>query len=175
MCLFQMHANMKIKDMDKRVKIILAVNITAIITMIYLIVAIKPEEVEVEVEEVEVEVKDTTTSEIIDDMELVLFALIWQESKGNENALNGNAIGILQITPIFVKELNRHGSNYSHSDALSFESSVNMWKTYQTLHNAEKSVKKAIFLHNPKGGDKYHNAVMDKYKFLKYYELNKNY
>lgn len=157
--------------MDKRVKIILSVNILAIIAVFLIILAIKPKKIGGAIETYPQ--IDTTTVSNTDDMELVLFALIWQESKGNENALNGNAIGVLQITPIFVRELNRHGFDYSHSDALSFEKSISMWKTYQTLHNATKSVKKAIFLHNPKGGDKYYNAVMDKYNFLKYYETKK--
>ena len=41
------------------------------------------------------------------DWELLKVAIIWQESKGNSNAIGGNGYGIYQITPIYVKERNR--------------------------------------------------------------------
>ncbi|NMB95737.1 MAG: lytic transglycosylase domain-containing protein, partial [Clostridiaceae bacterium] len=43
------------------------------------------------------------------DFELIELAIIWQESKGNPNPKysDGESEGILQITPIYVKEANR--------------------------------------------------------------------
>jgi len=43
------------------------------------------------------------------DFELIELAIIWQESKANPNPKysDGESEGILQITPIYVKEANR--------------------------------------------------------------------
>ena len=107
------------------------------------------------------------------DMELVLFALIWQESKGNTTAIYGEARGVLQITPIYIQEVNNcFKSDFKPSDALSFQKSVLIWKMFQDAHNPLKCPKKAILLHNPKAGNKYFNEVWDKYRMLKYYTEN---
>lgn len=107
------------------------------------------------------------------DMELVLFALIWQESKGNTTAIYGEARGMLQITPIYIQEVNnRFKSDFKPSDAFSFQKSILIWKMFQDAHNPLKCPKKAILLHNPKAGDRYFNEVWDKYRMLKYYTEN---
>lgn len=107
------------------------------------------------------------------DMELVLFALIWQESKGNTTAIYGEARGMLQITPIYIQEVNnRFKSDFKPSDAFSFQKSILIWKMFQDAHNPLKCPKKTILLHNPKAGDRYFNEVWDKYRMLKYYTEN---
>ena len=104
------------------------------------------------------------------DFELVTIAIIWQESKGNSNAVNNNAVGIFQITPIYVKEVNRIlGYNkFSHRNAFSDTLSHEMFKLVQEYYNKEKSVSKAIKMHNPTAGNWYYNQVLDKYLMLKY-------
>jgi hypothetical protein len=97
-------------------------------------------------------------------------ALIWQESKGNPKARNGDAVGILQITPIYVAEANRISKidTFVLSDRESVLKSLKMFEIVQSYHNPEKDMKKAIKLHNPTAGDKYYNSVMNYFKILKY-------
>ena len=102
------------------------------------------------------------------DWELLKVAIIWQESKGNSNAIGGNGYGIYQITPIYVKECNRilDTTKYRHSDVFIDSLANDMFEVVQSYHNTEKCPKKAIRLHNK--GDKYYQEVMDKYNMLKY-------
>lgn len=104
------------------------------------------------------------------DWELLKVALIWQESKGNPEARNGDAVGILQITPIYVAEANRiiKSNAYTLSDRESASESLKMFNVVQSFHNPEKDIKKAIKLHNPTAVDKYYQEVIDKYNMLKY-------
>ena len=66
------------------------------------------------------------------------------ESKGNPNALGkNNDRGILQITPILVKEVNRiSGLAYTHDDAWNPEKSIEMFyiitRKYCPEHDFEK-------------------------------------
>lgn len=102
------------------------------------------------------------------DWELLKVAIIWQESKGNLNAIGGDGYGIYQITPIYVKECNRilDTTKYKHSDAFIDSLANDMYEVVQSYHNKEKCPMKAIKLHNK--GDRYYNEVMDKFRMLKY-------
>ena len=102
------------------------------------------------------------------DWELLKVAIIWQESKGNSNAIGGNGYGIYQITPIYVKECNRilDTTKYRHSDAFIDALANDMFEVVQSYHNPKKCVKKATKLHNR--GDKYYQEVMDKFRMLKF-------
>ena len=102
------------------------------------------------------------------DWELLKIAIIWQESKGNSEAVNNNAVGIYQITPIYVKECNRilGYDKYKHIDAFVDFTANDMFEVVQSCHNPKKCIKKAIKLHNR--GDKYYQEVMDKFRMLKF-------
>jgi hypothetical protein len=104
------------------------------------------------------------------DWELLKTAIIWQESKGNPKARNGDAVGILQITPIYVAEANRISKidTFTLSDRESPLESLKMFEIVQGFHNPEKDIKKAIKLHSPTSGDKYYQDVIDKFRMLKY-------
>lgn len=104
------------------------------------------------------------------DWELLKTAIIWQESKGDLEAVNNNAVGLYQITPIYVKECNRIlGYNkYNHADAFDVSSANDMFELVQSYHNPKKSLKKAIKLHNPTAGDWYYNSIMNYMNLLKF-------
>ncbi len=106
------------------------------------------------------------------DFELIEFAIIWQESKANPNPKysDGESEGILQITPIYVKECNRIlGYNkYTLHDRRNPLKSHEMFLVVQNYHNPEKDVKKAVKLHNK--GKRYFEEVMDRYNCLKLYQ-----
>ena len=106
------------------------------------------------------------------DFELIELAIIWQESKGNPNPKHsdGKSEGILQITPIYVKEANRilGKSKYTLYDRKNPLKSHEMFLVVQNYHNPEKDVKKAVKLHNKAGW--YFEEVMDRYNCLKLYQ-----
>ena len=106
------------------------------------------------------------------DFELIELAIMWQESKGNPNPKHsdGKSEGILQITPIYVKEANRilGKSKYTLHDRKNTLKSHEMFLVVQNYHNHEKDVKKAVILHN--NGKRYFDEVMDRYNCLKLYQ-----
>ena len=106
------------------------------------------------------------------DFELIELAIIWQESKGNPNPKHsdGKSEGILQITPIYVKEANRilGKSKYTLHDRRNPLKSHEVFEVVQSYHNPEKDVKKAVILHN--NGKRYFDEVMDRYNCLKLYQ-----
>lgn len=106
------------------------------------------------------------------DFELIELAIIWQESKANPNPKysDGESEGILQITPIYVKEANRilGKSEYTLHDRRNPLKSHEMFLVVQNCHNPKKDVKKAVKLHN--NGKRYFEEVMDRYNCLKLYQ-----
>lgn len=106
------------------------------------------------------------------DFELIELAIIWQESKANPNPKHsdGQSEGILQITPIYVKEANRilGKSKYTLHDRKNTLKSHEMFLVVQNYHNPEKDVKKAVKLHNKAGW--YFEEVMDRYNCLKLHQ-----
>lgn len=106
------------------------------------------------------------------DFELIELAIIWQESKANPNPKysDGESEGILQITPIYVKEANRilGRSEYTLHDRRNPLKSHEMFLVVQNYHNPKKDVKKAVILHNK--GKRYFDEVMDRYNCLKLHQ-----
>ena len=85
-------------------------------------------------------------------------ALVQVESRGDPNALGkNNDRGILQITPILVKEVNRiSGLAYTHDDAWDPEKSIEMFyiiaQKYCPEHDFEKMAR--IWNGGPRGHTK---------------------
>jgi hypothetical protein len=109
---------------------------------------------------------------LLSDFELIELAIIWQESKANPNPKysDGKSEGILQITPIYVKEANRilGKSEYTLHDRRNPLKSHEMFLVVQNYHNPKKDVKKAVILHNK--AKWYFDDVMDRYNCLKLYQ-----
>ena len=89
----------------------------------------------------------------------VMEAIILVESEGNPNAVSGNSVGVMQITPILVRECNNilkaRGSEkrYTLSDRYNVEKSKEMFLLIQSEHNKQNNVEKAIRSWN--GGPRY--------------------
>ena len=115
----------------------------------------------------------TTLSE----WETTQLALILTESQMDSLAVGkANDLGILQITPIFVDEVNRLVGKdlFTHQDALSPEKSLQMLAIYQEHKNPTHDTDKAIQLHNPKGGYAYARKVKKNIARVKTYEHYRN-
>ena len=97
----------------------------------------------------------------------VIDAIIQVESGGNPNAKSGNSIGVMQITPILVKDCNiilekrKSKKRYTMADRYSVEKSKEMFLLIQSYHNQENNVEKAIRAWN--GGPKYSVKATNRY------------
>ncbi len=97
----------------------------------------------------------------------VMEAIILVESEGNPRAVSGNQVGVMQITPILVRECNNilksRGSKkrYTLQDRYDVEKSKEMFLLIQSQHNKTNDVEKAIRTWN--GGPKYSTRATDRY------------
>jgi len=106
----------------------------------------------------------------------VMDAIIQVESEGNPNAISGNSVGAMQITPILVKDCNdilqrkKSKKRYTLADRYSVEKSKEMFLLIQSHYNPMNSIEKAIRTWN--GGvnysvratNRYYKKVMSKMK-----------
>ena len=106
----------------------------------------------------------------------VMDAIIQVESEGNHNAVSGNSVGAMQITPILVKDCNdilqrkKSKKRYTLADRYSVEKSKEMFLLIQSHYNPMNSIEKAIRTWN--GGvnysvratNRYYKKVMSKMK-----------
>ena len=108
------------------------------------------------------------------DWEPVMNAIIQIESKGNPAAVNGPYVGVLQISPVLVKECNNilkstgRNKRYSLSDRFNATKSKEMFIIIQSFHNPLNSVERAIRLWS--GGIRYNVAKTQAYlrKVMRY-------
>lgn len=104
------------------------------------------------------------------DWDKLIEAIIWRESCGDDKAINHktNAVGCLQITPIYLKQCNKivGHEKYKLSDRYSRAKSIEMFNLYQDYFNPNKDLHLAIKLHNPRASYDYHIDIESKYKEL---------
>lgn len=97
----------------------------------------------------------------------VMEAIILVESEGNPNAVSGNSVGAMQITPILVRECNNilksRGSEkrYTMADRYDVEKSKEMFLLIQSQYNKTNDVEKAIRTWN--GGPNYSVRATNRY------------
>lgn len=120
----------------------------------------------------EVEEVTLVEEEVEEDPAWVYFvqALIVVESEGNPLAVGkSNDVGILQITPIYVREVNRILGDdiYTLDDRTCIYKSLAMFEVYQAHHNPNKDILRAIKVHNPGAGQWYTDKVMEQFNRLR--------
>lgn len=111
------------------------------------------------------------TQNKIDEWHLLIKALIHIESRGNSNAVGKcNDVGVLQITPIYLQEVNRifREERYTLADRYDSLASVEMFEIYQNHHNSTKDIMRAIRLHNPRASRVYADSVLNVMNRLRY-------
>ena len=110
--------------------------------------------------------KNSTNSEKFD-WTPVIEAIILVESEGNPNVVSGSSVGVMQITPVVVRECNlilkSRGSNlrYTLADRYNVAKSKEMFLLIQSKYNKENNVEKAIRSWN--GGPKYSVRATNRY------------
>lgn len=92
-------------------------------------------------------------------------AIACVESNNTDNAVNGNCVGWLQISPIMVREANRLiGEDYfDTSDRWNRLNSYLIFQIIMERYNPSLSLRKACKLWNPKAGDWYYRRVLKHY------------
>ena len=100
----------------------------------------------------------------------LILAMAYTESRFNDNAVGTcGDYGQLQLTEIWVKEVNRiTGSNYHHEDAFDIDSTLAMFAAMNEAKNPEKSIDKAISIHNK--SPYYRKTVLENLKLVERYE-----
>jgi hypothetical protein len=94
-------------------------------------------------------------------------AIIQVESEGNPNAVSGNSVGVMQITPILVEECNnilksrKSKKRYTLKDRYSVAKSKEMFLLIQSQYNKANDIEKAIRSWN--GGPKYSLRATNRY------------
>lgn len=114
-------------------------------------------------------------AEEMDDWGIFTMALMSVESKYDSSAVSSaGAKGYFQITPIYVKEVNRiHNTNFTMDDVYTLENSYVIFDLMQQAHNQDYDMDRALTLHN--GNHKwYKKRVMDEYERIKKYENLRN-
>lgn len=103
------------------------------------------------------------------DWETLIEALIFVESSGDPDAIGdgGKAVGVLQIHPSWIDDLRGHGYDFTLDDRYNREKSIEIFNAYQKIYNPEKSIERAIHLHNPGAGVKYRDRIIENMYKLK--------
>ena len=103
--------------------------------------------------------------------DMLILAICWQECRFIKPT-NENFHGYMQISRIYVKEINRLAkTNYTYDDAHSFRKSVDMHNLMNKHKNPNRDIMKALRIHNPRTA--YHNSVLAKLSIIKEYENNR--
>ena len=112
-------------------------------------------------------------------IENVIDAIVYVESRGNINAVNGQCCGPMQISPGMVTACNnilkKHGSSirYTLKDRFNLEKSKEMFRIFNKEYNPSFNMEKAIRSWNGGLGykiastNKYYNLVMKRYNIIR--------
>ena len=98
---------------------------------------------------------------------LFIQSIIHIESKGDPSAQGSkDDIGILQITPICVKEANRilNREIYTLNDRYDHKKSIEIFNIIQDHHNPDFDYHRACKIWNPGAGRKYANSILKEYR-----------
>lgn len=107
--------------------------------------------------------KNTEEVQLYDNWDDFIQAVIIKESRGDSLAVGkNNDVGVLQITPVIVRDVNRIlGENkYTLSDRTSVLKSVEMFNIIQNHYNPNLDLHLALKIWNPKAPISYHRDIM---------------
>ena len=110
-------------------------------------------------------------SDTLSDWEVFTLALIKVESEYNNNAVSSvGAKGYFQMTPIYVKEVNRiHNTDFTFDQVTDFDNAYEIFDLMQKVHNPDYDMDRALELHNGKH-DWYNKRVYREMENIRIYE-----
>lgn len=117
-------------------------------------------------------INDTIVESPLTEWQIFIIALIEVECERNPNVKSSkNAIGPLQITPIYVEEVNRiYNTNYKFEDAWDLNKSLEMFELTNDYYNPNRDIDKAIQIHNPGAGKWYSDRIKQRMKMVRFSE-----
>ena len=121
--------------------------------------------------EVSMPMAENSAPDTLSDWNILQLAIAMTESEFNPKAVGKTKdYGIYQITPIYVKEINRLLGDqvYTHNQAFDIEKSVEMFNIMQSFKNPEQDIEMAIYFHNK--APWYKKKVLRNYETVKRYE-----
>lgn len=123
-------------------------------------------------------VKDTVAVKVadtLDEWEIFTLALMKVESDYDNTAVSTvGAKGYFQITPIYVREVNRiHKTNYTFDQVTDFNTAWTIFDLMQKAHNPNYNMDKALELHNG-NHDWYKRRVYNEMNRIRQYENMRN-
>ena len=101
------------------------------------------------------------------DWSSIIEAIIRVESEGNPNAVSGQSVGAMQITPICVKQCNiilekrKSKKRYTLNDRFDVQKSKEMFLLLQSVYNRANDIEHAIRSWN--GGQNYSRRATQRY------------
>lgn len=100
----------------------------------------------------------------------LVMAISFTESRFNPDAVGkAGDTGHLQITPVYVKEINRlYGTDYTIEDAFDIDKSIEMFYLMQQFKNPTGNLEQAIYYHNKSA--QYLNTVKENLAMIDRYE-----
>ena len=111
--------------------------------------------------------------QLLQDWENIYTAIVIVESKNDRFAVGSKGdAGLLQILPKnsggYLDEANRLAGydKYRNKDRFCPVLTREIWEVVMLHHNPQKCLKKAIKMHNPRGGQKYADKVIREYEKL---------
>ena len=110
--------------------------------------------------------------EELSDWQMLILAIALTESRCNPEAVGRDGDrGVLQLTPIFVREADRlTGREWTAEDAYDIGASLEMFESVQRAHNPGRDFDEAVRLHNPGAGESYRRKVRENFELVRAYE-----
>lgn len=117
------------------------------------------------------EVEEEKITDTLSDWDIFTLALMKVESEYNNDAVSSvGARGYFQMTPIYVKEVNRiHHTDYTFDQVTDFDKAYEIFDLMQKAHNPNYNMNKALELHNGKH-EWYNKRVYKEMSRIKKYE-----
>jgi hypothetical protein len=115
------------------------------------------------------------TQDTLSEWNIFTLALMKVESEYNNNAVSSvGAKGYFQMTPIYVKEVNRvHKTHFTFDQVTDFDKAYEIFDLMQKAHNPNYNMDKALELHNGKHAW-YNKRVYREMRNIRMYEEMRN-
>ena len=119
------------------------------------------------------DVRDTVVVPVLlnlSEWQVLEMAIAFTESRFDPDAVGkAHDSGILQLTPIYVAEVNRvAGTDYTLEDAFDIDKALEIFEAMQAAKNPDKDIETAIRYHNKAGY--YRSTVLRNMTFIRNYE-----
>lgn len=106
----------------------------------------------------------------LSEWQMLQLAIVYTESKFRPDVTGKNQDGgLYQITPTFVKEVNRiAGTDYTHEDVYDPDKAIEIFGKMQDAKNPGHDIDTAIYFHNKSAN--YRRVVLENLELIKRYE-----